>query len=203
MGWDLVLKIIGSFGGSAVIIAAVVKYASDLIAERLKQKYKADLSKELEEYKSKLGNKNYISKTRFEAEFKIYQELLKVFAEMVKNTNLLFPTFTKDSRDDKDTYKEHHDLALDSIVIVQDMLNSTSAFIPEELYSSFCELEELCKIQLSDFQDFRLRPDAEDYKHDCNDEYRHCYKRTREINDKHKLIIKELREYLAKLDVLE
>lgn len=39
------------------------------------EKYKMDLAKELESFKTKNQNTNYISKVQFDAEFKMYQEL--------------------------------------------------------------------------------------------------------------------------------
>lgn len=54
--WQTVLAIIGSVGGAGAIIVAVVKFASNIIAERLSQKYETKISKELESYKAVLDN---------------------------------------------------------------------------------------------------------------------------------------------------
>ncbi len=37
--------------------------------------YKKEINKEMEQYRTILANKNYVSKTRFDAEFTIYREL--------------------------------------------------------------------------------------------------------------------------------
>ena len=68
MGWDeiwkIVFGIITSIGGVGVIILAIIKFSSNIIAKRLEEKYSLKLSKELEKYKSTLDNKIYISKNQ-------------------------------------------------------------------------------------------------------------------------------------------
>lgn len=43
--WQTVLAIIGSIGGAGVIICAIIKFASDKIADRLSAKYQLQLDK--------------------------------------------------------------------------------------------------------------------------------------------------------------
>lgn len=79
MDWNTILEtsaaVIVSFGGAGAIIAGVTKFAADKIADKLEKKYELKLSKELESFKSKLENRSYVSKTRFDAEFGIYHQL--------------------------------------------------------------------------------------------------------------------------------
>lgn len=201
--WKIVLGILASVGGISGLILTVIKFSSDIIADKLSKKYELRLSKELEIYKANIDNKLYISKAKFDTEFQIYRQLSKAFVNMVKENYALFPTFTKDCRDDYDTYKKFHDKSVDAIIIAQDELAANAPFIPENMYDSFSEIEKLCKEQLSDFQDFRLRPDAEAYIKDCPQEYKETYKRTKLIRDKLQLLIREVRDYLSKLDVIE
>ncbi|HIX14461.1 MAG TPA: hypothetical protein H9740_01830 [Candidatus Hungatella pullicola] len=206
MDWDAILKIgvtiIVSFGGAGAIIAGVVKFAVNEIANSLQKKYELKLSKELEDYKTVLGNKSYVSKTRFDAEFEIYRELSGKSANMVKEVSQLFPSFTRDSRDDYDTYKKRYDTALDTVVAFQDALASNAPFISSEVQALFRSLELKCKTQLGDFVDFRLRPDAKDYVRDRKDEYKAVWKRTKDIQEELDSIIQNLREYLGKLEVI-
>ena len=201
--WKIVLGILAAVGGLSGLILIVIKFSSNIIAERLSKKYEFKLSKELEKYKSSLENKTYISKTKFEAEFQLYRDLSKACTNMVKQTSQLFPTFTKDSRNDYDTYKSFHDKAVDTIIIAQDELGASAPFISEKVFNGFSEIEKLCKTQLSDFQDFRLRPDAESYRADCKDAYKETYKRTKEIANKLDTLMSSLRTYLSQLDVIE
>ena len=54
MNWDtvfkIVLSIVGSVGGAGAIIAFVVKFSANLIADKLKKKYELETTKKLEEY---------------------------------------------------------------------------------------------------------------------------------------------------------
>lgn len=160
-------------------------------------------NKQLEKYKAGIENKTYMCKTKFDAEFSMYRELSQTFAILVKECSQLFPTFTKDARDDYEKYKTIHDKCVDAIVIAQDKLNSCAPFISDSVFQDYSELEELCKSQLSDFQDFRLRPDAENYRKDCKDAYIEAYKRTRNIQDKYRSVSTNLRTYIDSIDVIE
>lgn len=202
MDWNALFKIGITIITTAGSIAGSVKFSVNKIADRLQKKYELKLSKELEEYKAALGNKSYVSKTRFDAEFEIYRELSRKSADMVKEVSQLFPLFTRDSRDDHDTYKKRRDIALDAIVTFQDALASNAPFISSGVYNLFLSLESDCKKQLDDFTDFCLRPDAKDYVRECRDEYRKAYKHTKDIQEKLDLIVKNIREYLEKLKVI-
>ena len=192
-----------SAGGIGAIIIGVIKFTSNSIADALSKKYELKLNKELELYKAGVENKIYISKTKFDTEFQLYRQLSKSFTNMTKEVSQLFPSFTKDVRDDYDKYKPLHDKAVDAIILAQDELCASAAFISADLYEKFAEIEKLCKQQLSDFQDFRLRPDAEEYRNDCREAFQETYKRTREINEKFKSLLEIMREYISRLDVIE
>lgn len=90
--WQTVLAIIGSVGGAGVVIAGIVKLTSNVIADKLSQKYELKLNKELEEYKAALDKKTYISRARFDMEFAIYGKLSEKFLSMVEATYSLFPS---------------------------------------------------------------------------------------------------------------
>jgi len=200
--FNTILALIGCVGGAGIIIVAIVKFTSDKIAERLLKKYELKLNKELESFKSKLDNKLYVSKTRFDAEFNIYRQLSESTVLMVKEVSQLFPSFTRDSRTDINTYKEKYGLALDKVVIAQDLLSANAPFISKEVYDKFSELEKKCKDQLYAFTDFRLRPDAKEYIEECRDDYKGAYKKTAEINNDLNSLLEDLRTYLLSLDVM-
>lgn len=192
-----------SAGGIGAIIIGVIKFTSNSIADALSKKYELKLNKELELYKAGVENKIYISKTKFDTEFQLYRQLSKSFTNMTKEVSQLFPSFTKDVRDDYDKYKSQHDKALDAIILAQDELCASAAFISADLYDKFAEIEKLCKQQLSDFQDFRLKEDAEEYRSECREAFHETYKRTHEINEKFKSLLEKMREYISRLDVIE
>lgn len=201
--WKIVATVITSVGGIGAVTVFIVKMCSNIIADKLSKKYELKLNKELEKYKARIENKTYMCKTKFDAEFSMYRELSQAFAILVKECYQLFPKFTKDARDDYQKYKSIHDKCVDAIIIAQDKLNSCAPFISYNIFQGYNNLEELCKYQLSDFQDFRLRPDAKNYREDCHDEFREAYKRTREIHDKYQSVSTDLRTYIDSIDVIE
>lgn len=72
---EFAFSCIVAVGGIGAVFTGVVKWSSDIIADRLSRKYQIQLEKEKEKYKTELSRKEYISKTRFEAEFSMYKEL--------------------------------------------------------------------------------------------------------------------------------
>ena len=210
MNWDtvfkIVLSIVGSVGGAGAIIAFAVKFSANLIADKLKKKYELETTKKLEEYKSKLENKNYISKTRFDTEFSIYRTLSVAFFDMVKNISVMIPEgYTKVPADPK-AKKEYdnmiYDRALTAVVKAQDTLNGNAPFISEDMYNEYSAILKLCNLQLDVFS-YRwnvlyLASQEEKEKLDFKD-----YKRTGTINKSMQELNNKVRKYISTLDVIE
>ena len=95
MTWDDVFKIaaiiIASAGGIGGVIVAGVRFTSDIIAKNLVNKYQLKLNEKLELYRNKLDRKNYVSKTKFNAEFQIYRDLSSAFFDLVAVVSNLIP----------------------------------------------------------------------------------------------------------------
>lgn len=93
MSWvdvgQIAVACIASAGGIGAIIIGVVKFSANKIADRMNAKFEATLNKELEKYKTELSKKEYVSKTRFDAEFSIYRDLSKAFFNMARDINSL------------------------------------------------------------------------------------------------------------------
>lgn len=149
--WQTVLAIIGSVGGAGAIIVAVVKFASNIIAERLSQKYEIKVGKEFESYKAVLDKKTYISRTKFDVEFQIYRELSEKVLTMIESTYWLFPSAIDSIPQDIDKrnalYLERHHSAGEAIIAAQKAINANAAFISADFYSKFEELRILCAKQ--------------------------------------------------------
>ena len=202
----IVLSIVGSVGGGGAIIAFVVKISANLIADKLKKKYELETTKKLEEYKSKLENKNYISKTRFDTEFSIYRTLSVAFFDMVKNISVMIPDgYTQvpaDPKVKKKYDKKVYNLALTAVVKAQDTLNGNAPFISEDMYNEYSAILKLCNIQLDVFSTrwnvLYLASQEEKEKLDFED-----YERTRTINESMKELNNKVRKYISTLDVIE
>lgn len=202
----IVLGILTSLGGIGGVILIVIKFSSDTIAKRLEEKYSLRLNKELENYKSKLDSKTYISKAKFDTEFSVYRELSKSFFEMAKTITAMIPSgfarYPADPEARKEYENELYSKALQATVIAQDALFSNASFISNELYDKYDEILMLCRQQLSSFEErwnvYYLAPQSEKESFSRDD-----YKRSREINEKLKELNQMIREYLSKIDVID
>lgn len=167
--WNIAGAILASFGGAAVIIGAAVKFASSQIAEALLKKYEYSLEKELEEHKSKLEGKEYVSKAYFDKEIEIYQEVSRTTFEMVRDISVMIPsgyaTVPADRKERLEADRKHYEKAFDSLVAAQDTLNCNAPFISEALFDLCQEIRHLCTLQLNEYQDrfivTDLRPQEE------------------------------------------
>ena len=54
--WEIVLAVLASIGGISGLILIVIKFSSNIIADRLSKKYEMKLSKEMETYKANVEN---------------------------------------------------------------------------------------------------------------------------------------------------
>lgn len=87
---QIVAAAVVSVGGVAGIIVLAVKFSSNILAERLSQKYELKLNKELEEHKLSLDKKNYISRAMFDREFEIYQSISNALTEVFYSLELYY-----------------------------------------------------------------------------------------------------------------
>lgn len=145
--WVTASAIIASVGGSGAIICAVAKFFSDRIANRLEAKFQQKLEKEMEEYKTQLENKRYITQTQFDVEFEIYRKISKAFFELfVKLSTVsdkeLYESSVKEldrMQYEKDMYHKIVDIASSA----QNVLYENSPFIPQNIYTKYEELYEM------------------------------------------------------------
>ena len=144
--WKIILCAVGSAGGVGAIIVGAVRFSSNIIADRLSQKYEAKLQKELEQYKAKLDGKNYITKAQYDAEFSIYRSLSKSFFEMVLVLNSVFSSDYRFAQCfDAKTFEEmkaDFQKVATQIQSAQDALYENGAFIPKTLYEKYEQILE-------------------------------------------------------------
>lgn len=204
--WKIVLCVISSAGGIGAVIAIVIKFCSDFIAEQVMKKYENKLQKDLEKYKSGLDNKVYITKAKFDAEFELYRNLSSSFFEAVKAVTTMIPAgyaiYPADKEDRKKYENELYDKASSATVAAQDILCCNIAFIPKELYEKYNEILGLCRQQVGTFQNrwnVNYLATQEEKEHFSHEDFQ-C---SREILAKFNTLNDELRDYISKLDILE
>ena len=61
---QIAIAVVISAGGISGILLAVIKFSSNIIADKLSKKYEFKLNKELEKYKTHLNSKIYITKIK-------------------------------------------------------------------------------------------------------------------------------------------
>jgi len=202
-----IAKYIGAFLAGSGLFLFFVKLAANHIAKRLSRQYELQLNKELEDFKSKLASKNYVSKVRFDAEFQIYRDLNAAFSEMVMRTYFLFPTemtHPADETERRERHEKDHHAAVDSIFLAQNALNKNAAFITEISFCKYKEIMSMCKEQERDFGIYRgLRVDIQMNEVEKGFLFRRGHNQTPKITNKHNELIEYLRKYLESLDVAE
>ena len=204
--FEIVLSILASVGGIGAVLTAVIKFSSNFIAKRLEERYSLKLNKELEKYKSIAKNKNYISKTKFDTEFKIYRSFSRTFFEMVKYVGIMIPAgFSNQPVDKEDRIKWENSIyesANTAYVRSQDILNSNAPFVPDELFNKYDGILQLCRLQPDAFER-RWNVSYSAPRAEKESFVRKDYERSREISESFASLNNMVRAYLSNLDVIE
>ena len=190
---QIAIAVVITSGGISGIILAVIKFSSNIIADNLSKKYELKLNKELEKYKSHLDSKIYITKTRFDKEFELYQQLSLNFFSMIEKIYSLYPISGTRYADDslqaesnKIIFKE----AQVATIGAQKSINSYAAFITKEFYENYNDILKECRGLICLYNP-EIQPKTESFVVMEN-----IIKMFEQLNDK-------LREYLSKLEVIE
>ena len=201
-----IFRTVATMGGVGALIFEFTKYLVNKYFEKLMDDHKASINKEIEKFKSEISKKEYVTKTRFDAEFDIYRKLSLAFSEMVKFVNILIPkgyAIVPKDREDKLEYEhKYYELSRIAVVKAQDTLNSNIPFMSENIYEEYSTILHLSQLQLQEYEqrfvvtDCRPQEEKEQFSQDA-------YRRTEMINNKWIELNKLIREYISKLDVME
>lgn len=197
--WKIALAVVGAAGGYGALVLLGIKFSANLIADRLEKKYELKLSKELEKYKSKLENKTYITKTRFDTEFKIYRELSKSFLTMntcIKSmieVEVVYKSFDEITRGIKQSEEVNN--VENAIEDAQNCLYQNTPFIPEVFVTKYEDLLKMANKLYCDFVDKWT-------KHNLNINIKE-FQKSVEIESKLMDLNTDIRNYLSTLDVLD
>lgn len=198
--WQTVSGILASIGGAGVIIACVVKFTINRIADQLTIQYKNELDKELLKIKADLENDSHSYQVKFDKEFNLYGKLMDSFFEMVKKVYWLFPSGLDypptDESEKKAFYEKRYNDAYESLKNAQLNLASNSIFIPDDIYKRFENILTLSRIQFEKFP-FCGQLVAVNGVNAILQAQIGCYTRTDQIQDEYDSLVKYLREYIA------
>lgn len=190
---QIAIAVVITSGGISGIILALIKFSSNIIADKLSKKYELKLNKELEKYKSNLDSKIYITKAKFDKEFELYQQLSRNFFYMIEKVHALYPMLGTKSKNellnakiDMLTFNE----AQVATVKAQECINSYAAFIAKDFYEKYKHILEECRGFVGIYNELE-KPKLEQYKE------------TLDVINSFELLNDDLREYLSKLEVIE
>lgn len=159
----------------------------------LQQKKQLEYDKKLENYKSSLSSKVYVSKVRFDTEFHLYRQLTDHCRDMVSTVYFIYPTYAN----------EVFETAQQSYVKFSQLITSNAPFIPKDFYDKFISIMRLCKRNLDAYAyrwnkgylgTWEGSPDQKKAENEA-------YERTGDISTAFESLIDDIRIYLNKLDV--
>ena len=201
---DFIKNVVAGAGGAAAVVLLFGKFAVNKVADILEKRYDAKLQEQLETHKAQLGRKEYISKTRFDTEFELYQNLSAVFFELVKHVNSLIPNGSVATPADPEAREKRENEILTKAtslsIEAQDLLNKNAPFIPEEFYNGYDNILRDCYRQIDVIQE---KFNVLNFCQDKGKPTLQDYKRTEHINENFRENNNAIRKYLASLDILE
>lgn len=213
MSWDDIYKIvltsIASAGGIGAVILGIIKFSSNIIADRLSKKYDLKLQKAFEEYKTILSKKEYISKTRFETEFKMYQELSEKNIAMVycAGESVIITRGAPYTNDEITRFIVKYCKELNSAEVSN---RKYAPFISKDFYEKYLSLEKQCAEVFSLLKTWNQYRNGESFKYKLgqntyqnqSDVAQAIEAKQKELSDNSNQLLDDLRNYLSSLDVL-
>ena len=206
--WQIALAVIGSFGGAGAIILTCSRLVANITAEKIIKKTEFEFVKKLEDFKSQLEKKNYISKARFDLEIELYRELSESTLQMVFENNNLFPPGISfppiDEEEWRKHYEENYKNAINTFNKANEAILRNAPFIPENIFQMFRDIKKLCEQQLIDYR-FYGPHTSEDrpYNEKRAEAADNCFERTRLIDNTMSTLLDNLRAHISNLDVLD
>ena len=187
MDWESALKIvltaIASVGGASVIIIFAGRWLADLSAKTIIAKTEFEFEKKLEDLRSKLEKRNYISKVRFDLEIETYRQLSEAVFSMVSDTSFLFPHGIGWSHPDEEAElkrkEDNYNKAIESYNNATQSIMKNAPFVPKNIYQLFSEIRDDCQLQIQWFPDFKLNKLSVEVLRELSDVKRECLARTK------------------------
>jgi len=163
-------------------------------------------NKKLEDYKSRLEKKIYVSKARFDLEFCTLKEISVALFIAIESCYWLFPdridSLPQDEIEKRDLYKARYDTAQENTYTLQRLLGSRSPFIPEKLFNDFADIKKLLSIQVNMFKHYVLKENRYEFEPELvlnkKRQEGESLLRTDEIRKEHDRVICKLREHIYK-----
>lgn len=195
---DLWVKaaITGGFSLTVSIVNAVFL----IIQGRKQHKY----NEQLEKFKHIYEKKNYVSKVRFDAEFAIYRELSQTFSEAVEAVHGIIPdgeAYYPEDEEERKNYEKHLFVKFaKAYQSAQSTLYANAPFISKDIYEKFNEILDLIRTQSEVYNEANFHTTVSDADGEITEDDTN---RTAKIDEKFSVLMDEIRDYLANLEILE
>ncbi len=194
---DIATELFKRYGVGFLILTFVMTVLVKLALDWSCKKFGFMNQKKLENCRALNEKVNNISKTQFEAEFKMYQEISGSMFEMVLNVTSLYPLeFVPGEAPTREEKIEKHKKAQNTLMSYQNMIFKYAPFLNKKMFDMFENLRRLCSQQIkicytNDLTNPRKEPVIKDDP----------FQRTDQIQKLHEKIFTQLREYLSSLKV--
>ena len=209
MDMDLIIEILknnralwvtATVTGIFAITVSIVNAVFLIIQGRKQYKY----DKQLEKFKHISEKKNYVSKVRFDAEFAVYRELSQTFSEAVEAVHGIIPDgeayYPEDEEERKDYEKHLFVKFAKAHQRAQSTLYANAPFIPKDIYDNFDEILNLIRTQSEVYNEANFHTTVSDADGEITED---DMNRTAQIDEKFSVLMNIIRDYLAKLEILE
>ena len=216
--------IIASLGGGAALILGLSSWLGKVWAGRILENEKAEHSQELERYKRELSEELeyvksynekalYVSKAQYDNEYSIYMEIWGKLHECVIFTLRLYPSGIENVPVDK---KEYEDYKIKKYEEYAERYNAFSMtidqyapFYKKDFYDAFVQLRRLCSKQGSTYQyweidrKYNLSYVSNRDKAMPNETYNEVWSENpAKINELEEKLMGDIREYLLSLQLV-
>lgn len=186
--------------GVSALVAVCVGALWSIYFNRIKEGQKAEFQKQIENLKAKNDKLNYITKTQFDAEFKMYQELSK----STYKVKILFVDYLKrilDKSFDANFVESYKNVAIE-IMDFQEILASYAPFINKNLNEPFENFrmyvdKKIKFIQIESEKYIKNEITEKNFMKSV------CSVKFEKIEQLHENIVNDLRTYLQSLKVQE
>lgn len=142
--------ILGLLGGVSVIITGLIAYFGKGVLEH----YKSYLDKTSKRLDALYTRANHVSKSQFDTEFQIYQEVWKLLIPLKQNTLQLRPIL--DSVDPKKSEEERIKERLsdfqEAFIHYRNTIEKNKPFYSKEVYEKLNEIRHICRKEAIQYQ---------------------------------------------------
>ena len=147
---EIFAVIMGSLGGVSAVLTGLIAYFGNLRLE----KYKADLQITNAKVKSLSDTSSHVSKTQFDKEFSIYQEIWIRLVDLRSKTLSLRPVMDHvdpNESEDERTQRRLKDFG-ESFYAFRDCIEKNKPFYAQIVYESLNDVFDLCYEESIDYQ---------------------------------------------------